>query len=142
MTAAAAPPLRGILETAVYVDDLARARAFYGGVLALDCVLDTPRMLAFRVAPCQMLLVFRRGETRADTPTAGGMVPGHHGEGPAHFALFIDAADYDAWKRHLDIHRIAVTSEVAWPRGGRSLYLADPDANVVELATGGLWPGC
>ncbi len=134
------PPIRGVLETAVYVDDLERAHGFYGGVLGLERVLDTPRMLTYAVAPAEVLLVFRRGMTRDDSETPGGTVPGHHSEGPAHFAFAIAADDYDAWKEHLGAAGVAIASEVRWPPGGKSLYFHDPDGNVVELATPGLWP--
>jgi catechol 2,3-dioxygenase-like lactoylglutathione lyase family enzyme len=134
------PPVRGVLETAVYVDDLQRAHAFYGVVLGLERVLDAPRMLTYAVAPAQVLLVFKRGATRDDSESPGGMVPGHHSEGPAHFAFAIGAGDYDAWKAHLRAAGVAIRSEVTWPPGGRSLYFNDPDGNVVELATPGLWP--
>jgi catechol 2,3-dioxygenase-like lactoylglutathione lyase family enzyme len=140
MTTAQPPPIHGVLETAVYVDDLARAHAFYGGVLGLARVLDTPRMLTYAVAPGQVLLVFRRGMTREDSDTEGGVVPGHHSEGPAHFAFAIDAASYEAWKAHLAAAGVAIRSEVRWPSGGRSLYFDDPDGNVLEMATPGLWP--
>ncbi len=140
MSDGGAPLIRGVLETAVYVDDLERAHAFYGEVLGLERVLDTPRMLTYVVAPAQVLLVFRRGATREDSATSGGVVPGHHSEGPAHFAFAIAAADYDAWKAHLLAAGVAIRSEVTWPPGGCSLYFDDPDRNVVELATPGLWP--
>jgi catechol 2,3-dioxygenase-like lactoylglutathione lyase family enzyme len=135
-----APPVAGILETSVYVDDLDRAHRFYGEILGLDRVLDTPRMMTYVVAPGQVLLVFRRGLTSDDSETPGGTVPGHQSEGPAHFAFAISAADYDRWRSHLSQNGIAVTSEVTWPKGGRSLYFADPDGNVLEMATPGLWP--
>ena len=140
MTSDAAPPIRGVVETAVYVDDLKRAHRFYGGVLGLERVLDTPRMATYAVAPAQVLLVFRRGMTRQDSETSGGLVPGHHSDGPAHFAFAIDADAYDAWTAHLGGAGVAIRSEVTWPPGGRSLYFDDPDGNVVELATPGLWP--
>jgi catechol 2,3-dioxygenase-like lactoylglutathione lyase family enzyme len=134
------PPIRGILETAVYVGDLERAHAFYGGVLGLDRVLDSPRMLTYAVATAAVLLVFKRGVTREDSATPGGRVPGHHSEGPAHFAFAIDAESYETWKRHFETAGVAIRSEVTWPAGGRSLYVDDPAGNVVELATPGLWP--
>jgi catechol 2,3-dioxygenase-like lactoylglutathione lyase family enzyme len=134
------PPIRGILETAVYSDDLVRADAFYTGVLGLKRVLDTQRMLTYAVAPAQVLLVFKRGATREDSVTAEGVIPGHHSDGPAHFAFAIDAGEYDAWKVHLRSADIPILSEVNWSRGGKSLYFDDPDGNVVELATPGLWP--
>lgn len=140
MSGKAAPLIRGVLETAVYVDDLERAHAFYGDVLGLERVLDTPRMLTYAVAPAQVLLVFMRGMTREDSDSPGGMVPGHHAEGPAHFAFAIDTNDYEVWKTHLQAMGVAIRSEVTWPPGGKSLYFDDPDGNVVELATPGLWP--
>ena len=39
-----APPLDRIIETALYVDDIERARSFYAGVLGLRALLDTPRL--------------------------------------------------------------------------------------------------
>src|SRR5688572_15111298 len=134
MSETSAPPIAGVLETAVYVDDLERAHAFYGAILGLARVLDTQRMMTYTVAPGQVLLLFRRGLTKEDTETDGGVVPGHHADGPAHFAFAIESTDYDAWRAHLGNNRVAVTSEVRWPKGGRSLYFRDPDGNVVELA--------
>ena len=140
MTGETPPPIAGVLETAVYVEDLARAHAFYGGILGLDRVLDTPRMLTYAVAAAQVLLVFRRGMTRDDSASPGGTVPGHHSDGPAHFAFAISAGAYDHWRAHLARQGVVILSEVGWPEGGRSLYFNDPDGNVLEMATPGLWP--
>ena len=135
-----APRIVGVLETAIYVDDLRAAHSFYGETLGLQRVLDTPRMMTYAVAPAQVLLVFQRGATRDDSPTAGGVVPGHHSDGPAHFAFAVDTGDFEAWKAHLARRDVTVTSEVVWSKGGRSLYFNDPDGNVLEMATPGLWP--
>ncbi|WP_128294063.1 VOC family protein [Afifella aestuarii] len=137
---AATPKIEGILETAVYVADLAAAHAFYGEALGLERMTGTSRMMTYAVGPSEVLLVFHRGDTLEDTKTAGGVIPGHHSEGPAHFAFRIATDSYGQWKRHLQATDIAILSEVSWPRGGRSLYFRDPDGNVVELATRGLWP--
>lgn len=134
------PPIRGTLETVIYVDDLSRAHAFYGGILGLERVREMPRMMTYVVAPAQVLLVFNRAESRSDLNTPEGMIPGHYANGPAHFAFAIDAERYDAWKAHLEASGVAIRSEVSWSRGGKSLYFDDPDGNVVELATPGLWP--
>ena len=45
----------------------------------------------------------------------------------------------NAWRAHLTASGVAIRSEMAWPRGGRSLYFDDPDGHVLELATPGLW---
>jgi hypothetical protein len=41
---------------------------------------------------------------------------------------------------HLQARDVTITSEVDWGERGRSLYFNDPDGNVLELATPGLWP--
>lgn len=133
------PPLARVLETALYVSDLARARAFYAGVLGATVLLDTPRLVALGVAGQSVLLLFQRGATAEALPTPGGVVPGHGGDGVQHLAFAIAPATLAAWRAHLAAAGVALESEVAWPRGGTSLYVRDPDGHSVELATPGLW---
>jgi catechol 2,3-dioxygenase-like lactoylglutathione lyase family enzyme len=134
------PKIGGLLETALYVEDLARAKAFYRDELQLEIMVDTKRLAALDAGRQGVLLLFQRGLTEADTPTQGGVIPGHHGSGTLHMAFAIAAADYESWRAHLAGRGIALLSEVTWPAGGRSLYVADPDGHVIELATPGLWP--
>ncbi len=136
-----APEINGILETPVYVDDFERAHAFYGGCLGLKRILAAERLWTYEVRPGQFLLIFLRGACQHDAETSGGLVPGHNSEGPAHFAFAIAKDRLDAWREHLIENDVAIISEVTWPAGGISLYFADPDGNIVELATPGLWPG-
>ena len=42
----AAPPIEGLLETAIYVADMTRAAGFYADVLGLPAMLQTPRLTA------------------------------------------------------------------------------------------------
>lgn len=137
---AAAPPVTAILETALYVDDMARACRFYEDVLGLEALLSDERLTAFRAGPENVLLLFRRGATREDVHMAGGTIPAHHGEGPLHFAFAVPEDALPRWKAHLEAHGIPIRSEVAWPQGGKSLYVDDPDGHVVEFATPGIWP--
>lgn len=136
-----APPLiDGLLETALYVDDMARSLAFFRDVLGLTVMLETERLVAFDAGRQGVLLVFARGKSVADMPSEGGVVPGHDGRGPLHMAFAIAANSYDAWRAHLIEAGVTMRGEMRWPRGGRSLYFEDPDGHILELATPGLWP--
>jgi catechol 2,3-dioxygenase-like lactoylglutathione lyase family enzyme len=129
----------GILETALYVSDLPRARAFYVDVFGCELLLDTPRLVALSVAGRSVLLLFQRGATDAPLPTAGGVVPGHGGNGVQHLAFAIAADTVASWLDRLAAAGVPVESRVTWERGGESLYVRDPDGHSVELATPGLW---
>lgn len=133
------PTLRGILETCLYVDDMARARAFYERVFRLAPMIADERISTFNAGTGQVLILFKRGATLAPVPIGGGFIPPHNASGPQHFAFAIAEADYGAWKDRLAAESVAIESEVAWPQGGRSLYFRDPDDNLGELATPGLW---
>lgn len=133
------PSLRRILETALYVEDLPAARAFYVDVLGAAILLDTQRLVALDVAGTSVLLLFQRGATSEPLATPGGVVPPHGASGEQHLAFAIDAGALEEWRRHLAGSGIAIESEVTWPRGGSSLYVRDPDGHSVELVTPGLW---
>jgi catechol 2,3-dioxygenase-like lactoylglutathione lyase family enzyme len=136
---ASAPPITGVLETAIYVDDVGRASAFYQSILGLPALMADDRIVALDAGPASVLLIFKRGETLSDIETPGGTIPAHDGSGPIHFALRIPAGVLDAWRDHLVAKGVAITAEMAWPQGGHSLYFNDPDGHVVELATPGIW---
>lgn len=138
-TATAAPRIEGLLETALYVADMARAAAFFRDVLRLDPLLETDRLTAFDAGRQGVLLVFLGGASQADMVGERGIVPGHDGQGPVHMAFAITAASYAAWHDRLTNAGVAMRGEMAWPAGGRSLYFEDPDGHVLELATPGLW---
>jgi len=133
------PRIRRILETALYCDALDVTASFYRRLLDAEPLLETDRLIALDAGEGTVLLLFRLGASIASLQTPGGLVPGHHGEGPTHLAFAIDADDADAWKSRLGELGIEMESEVMWPRGGRSLYFRDPDGRSVELATPGLW---
>jgi catechol 2,3-dioxygenase-like lactoylglutathione lyase family enzyme len=136
----ATPRISGLLETSLYVADLDRAAAFYEGVLGLRVMLRSPRLVALDAGRQGVLLLFLAGATSADVVEAGGTIPGHEGAGRLHMAFAVPAEDLDAWRARLATAGVALTGEMAWARGGVSLYIADPDGHVVELATPGLWP--
>jgi catechol 2,3-dioxygenase-like lactoylglutathione lyase family enzyme len=133
------PRVHRILETALYCEDLARTAAFYQTLLNATPMLSGDRLVALDAGQQTVLLLFQRGNS-GPLETAGGLVPGHDGEGPVHLAFAIDAGEVDAWETRLAELGIAIETRVKWPRGGVSVYFRDPDGRSVELATPGLWP--
>ena len=134
------PAFTGIVETAVYVEHVERASKFYEEVLGLGKIAGDDRFRAYSVADRDVLLLFKRGATAQPVPTPSGVIPPHDGEGQNHFAFAIKEAELPAWEKQLGKHQVAIEGRVKWPRGGTSIYFRDPDGNLVELATPGMWP--
>lgn len=133
------PSIRRVLETALYVDDLERAGAFYRDVLGLRSLISGERLNALDAGGGTVLLLFLRGATASGVGASGAWMPPHDGGGPAHFAFAVDADQLPAWREHLVSRGIEIESEIEWARGGRSLYFRDPDDHLVELASPGVW---
>ncbi|MBC6714921.1 VOC family protein [Aurantimonas sp. DM33-3] len=134
------PPLSGLLETCLYVDDMARSKAFYAALLGIEPLFEEDRICVFRLPDGTVLILFARGSTLEPVTTPDGTIPPHDGQGPIHFALGIPPGSVNEWRRHLEACGVAVESEVQWSRGrGNSLYFRDPDGHAAELATRELW---
>jgi catechol 2,3-dioxygenase-like lactoylglutathione lyase family enzyme len=125
----------GVVETAVYVDDLDRAEAFYREVLGLRLLVrKAGRHAFFQAGDRDVLLIFLAAATLQDD-----VLPSHGCTGPGHFALGVPAGSLSVWRQRLGRHGVAIEKEVLWPRGGTSLYFRDPAGNSVELITPGVW---
>jgi catechol 2,3-dioxygenase-like lactoylglutathione lyase family enzyme len=133
------PNVSGILETALYVKDVTASAAFYRRLFGFEVLLEADRLIALNVAGKDVLLLFAEGLTKAPVTTPGGVIPGHAGAGPTHFAFSITSGDVDPWRKRLASQDIAIESEVEWEGGARSIYFRDPDQNLVELITAGFW---
>ena len=133
------PSIRRVLETAVYVDNLERARTFYCDVLGLRTLTSGERLNALDAGEGTVLLLFLRGATASSYGASGGRTPPHDSSGPAHFAFAVDAEELPAWREYLVSVGIDLESDIEWPLGGRSLYFRDPDGNLVEVASPGVW---
>ena len=133
------PSLTGILETAIYVDDLGRAAGFYEALFHLERLHADDRFRAYSVAGKSVLLVFKRGASKDGVPLPFGKLGPHDGSGPLHLAFSIALEDLPAWEELLAKKHIAIETRIHWPRGGVSLYFRDPDNHLVELATPGMW---
>jgi catechol 2,3-dioxygenase-like lactoylglutathione lyase family enzyme len=136
---AAMAELDGVLETALYVDDMPRARAFYEGVLELRPIFEDLRLCAYAVGGRSVLLLFQRGSARETVHMPGGTIPPHDGSGPLHIAFAVAAQELPAWEERLGAGGIAIEGRTKWRRGGESVYFRDPDGHLLELATPGLW---
>ena len=122
------------------VEDVPRAVHFYRELFGFEVMLDAERLASLSVRPGQVLLLFRRGGSLDDIPLPGGIVPGGmDAEGRGHMAFAIAAEALEPWREWLQQNAVAVESTVVWERGGTSLYFRDPDGNLLELATPGVW---
>lgn len=125
------PKTTGILETALYVDDLDRAQRFYERIFGLKLVAaaDSHRLRVLLAGEQQVLLLFKRGGS-----------PDHDGSGQNHMAFAIPRQELAAWERWLAENQIPIVERKKWQYGGESLYFRDPDGHLLEVATPGTWP--
>lgn len=133
------PRSTGLLETALYVADLDRSRAFYQEVFGFEVLLAEDRMVGLAVPGGAILLLFRRGGSTAPSETPGGTIPPHDAAGTQHMCIAVPLAELDRWEQHLAALGIPVESRVVQSFGGTSLYFRDPDGHSLEVAGPGLW---
>jgi catechol 2,3-dioxygenase-like lactoylglutathione lyase family enzyme len=133
-------PVSHVVETSLYVAELAAARGFYVRVLDFAVIFEDERMCALAVPGRCVLLLFRHGGSVVASETPSGTIPPHDGAGALHVCFGIPAAALEDWAARLEREGVAVESRVKWPAGGVSLYFRDVDGHSVELATPGLWP--
>jgi catechol-2,3-dioxygenase len=134
------PQLTGIIETALYVGDMARAEEFYERIFGVNKMVGDERFCALSVADKHVLLLFLQGGTTKPVALPGGIIPPHDGSGQMHMAFSCTAEELPRWETHLAAHNVPIESRVHWDRGGVSIYLRDPDGNLIEIATPGIWP--
>jgi glyoxylase I family protein len=112
------------------VADLDRAIKFYGDVLGchVERRLDEPKLVQLRAGASMIDLVPANPGPQSAEAAAGRNLD--------HFAVRISTFDFTALAAHLQRHGVAV-GEVRRRYGaegyGSSLYITDPDGNVVEL---------
>lgn len=133
------PSVNRLVETAIYVDDIARASEFYDTVFGFPALVRDNRVVAYDAGASTVFLLFKRGATLNEVVLAGGTIPPHDGSGPTHFCFAIDAEQLDDWKSHLAELNIPVEARMNWDQGGKSLYFRDPDGHLIELGTPGIW---
>jgi catechol 2,3-dioxygenase-like lactoylglutathione lyase family enzyme len=131
-----------VLETALYVGDMGRAVEFYQGVFGFAVLArsaEPDRLTALDIGGTQVLLLCKKGASLQAVVTPGGKIPPCDGSGNSHLAFPVAVSQLEDWEKRLLENGIAIESKVHWERGGQSLYFRDPDGNLLELATPGLW---
>jgi len=126
------PEVNGLLETALYVDDLQRSKAFYQTLFGFTPVLEADRIIALAVKEGQVLLLFKK---RASL----GLITPHDGDGQLHLAFAIGLDDLEKWRNRLHDCGIPIENDQTWDLGGQSLFFRDPDGHLVEVGTPGIW---
>jgi catechol 2,3-dioxygenase-like lactoylglutathione lyase family enzyme len=134
------PRLNRIVETALYVDDLGRAAAFYEEKLGLVSMLKTRTLLAYDIGGQNVLLLFLRGASLQTQVSERGSIPPHDGHGPLHICFAVDAGELASWEAQLGQRDVEIEGRIRWDRGGTSLYFRDPDGHLLEIMTPGNWP--
>jgi len=139
------PQLNGLVETALFVEDLPRACDFYEQVLGLSKLKASDTGCVFRVGRQRYLLIIRRAAAHTPNKTANGDVlppvalSQHDGRGPGHIAFGISKDEVDSWRQRMAKYNVDLLKEISWESGARSLYFRDPDGHMIELATSGIW---
>ena len=124
----------GLDHVVLRVRDLERSIAFYTAVLGAteERRLDGPGLVQLRIGAHLIDLV----PVDSELGRMGGAGPGEGGRNLDHFAVEISAFDETRLRAQLEAHGVA-PGEVARRYGARgygpSMYIRDPDGNVVEL---------
>jgi catechol 2,3-dioxygenase-like lactoylglutathione lyase family enzyme len=122
--AAQRPASLGLRHVALNVTDVARAEAFYVGVLGFR--------EEWRPDVDNLYLILE-GDNLALHKIDGARAA--QGQALAHLGIVVkQPSDVDAWADHLRAHGVALLAEPRTHRdGARSLYCADPDGNAVQI---------
>jgi catechol 2,3-dioxygenase-like lactoylglutathione lyase family enzyme len=127
------PKTDGILESSLYVSDLARSMRFYREIFGFSVISEFgERGFAMSAGTRQVLLLFKKGASRA-------IQSRHDGDGELHLAFAIAFAELSNWEAWLEERGVAIEEKKKWDLGGWSLYFRDPDRHLLELATPGTW---
>ncbi len=128
-----------ILETALYVRDMAQAVAFYEEAMGLEPVGARSGRNAFFRCGDGILLLFNAEETLKPPGNPKLPVPPHGARGAGHVCFAAEGAEIDAWAARLKARGVAIEADFLWPNGARSIYFRDPSGNSLEIAEPRLW---
>jgi catechol 2,3-dioxygenase-like lactoylglutathione lyase family enzyme len=127
------PRSEGLLESSLYVSDVAGSARFYEKIFGFHTISDfAERGCAMQAGDRQVLLLFKKGASRLiQSP--------HDGDGELHLAFAISTSELQSWEAWLAQNGIPVEEKHTWELGGVSIYFRDPDRHLIEIATPGVW---
>ena len=130
------PKIKAVGEIVLRVKDLETVKKFYTDVIGLDVLREFDGITFLRVAAGHGGHTQIVGLFQASLPDPFGKRRGSidaDGTSLHHFALEIDTSDYDHELRRLEgVGAEITTFEHRWCHW-RSIYVKDPEGNVVEL---------
>jgi len=127
------PKSDGVLESSLYVQDVAASARFYERIFGFPIVSNFgERGCALQAGEHQVLLLFRKGASR-NIPSP------HDGDGELHIAFAVPPSELARWEQWLEENGIPIEEKRQWDLGGQSLYFRDPDRHLLEVASPGVW---
>ncbi len=91
-------------------------------------ITEQTRLCALRAGDRDILLLFKKGGT-PDTDATGSI----------HVAFGIARSDLVAWEQWLRKEGVVIEERKTWKYGAEALYFRDPDGNLLEVVTPGVW---
>ena len=126
------PKSDGILESSLYVQNVAASARFYATIFGFRIISDFgERGCAMKVGERQVLLLFKKVFARHPITARWRWRTAHR--------LAVSASELPRWEAWLEENGIAIEEKRTWDLGGQSVYFRDPDRHLLEIASPGVW---
>ena len=109
--------IEGVLETALYADDLDKAEVFYGQTLGLELIRRGGNRHLFYRCGAGVLLIFNPDETQKTDENDPLQVPPHGARGAGHVCFIVTDDDLEAFAGKLSAAGVEIEHRLTWPNG-------------------------